>query len=341
MLVANSFDLWQKDSFFCAAEEVQESTDILESAYRTWMRQKRETLSPECLDELCRELQTALGTAKWQLEEFERAVRLSYGHRSDDSTMARHRQFISAIENQISHVEAALRESFSEEGKQPLRWVNLDEDECDDLAAFLSGTSQSLQSAKDDCLELRPSKKSSPLDNTQRKDADLNLNASCSRGFSDEMKSFKDVSSVSKDKNNVINIEANEIPLGRDDIICQADRTTNTRRTWSSPNFGELKIIIPDEDEQVDKLVLRVDDTPKEKRSKPFFWKQRRVEFFQVQGAVNLFNQFNVLQLFGRAGGLQRQLQSPIHLPFRCSVQVTLAFMLTIFLIVPFLFYSA
>ena len=28
MLVANSFDLWQKDSFFCAAEEVQESTDM-------------------------------------------------------------------------------------------------------------------------------------------------------------------------------------------------------------------------------------------------------------------------------------------------------------------------
>lgn len=216
---------------------------------------------------------------------------MSYGHRSDDSTMARHRQFISAIENQISRVEAALRESFDEEGKQPLRWVNLDEDECDDLAAFLSGTSQSLQSRKDDCFELRPSKKSSLQDNTQGKDADLNLNASCSRGFSDEMKSFKDVSSISKDKSNVINIEANEIPLRRDDIICQTDRTTNSRRTWSSPNFGELKIIIPDEDEQVDKPVLSIDDTPKEKRSKPLFWKQRRVEFFQVQGAVNLFNQ--------------------------------------------------
>ena len=34
------------------------------------MRQKRETLSPECLDELCRELQTALGTAKWQVNYF-------------------------------------------------------------------------------------------------------------------------------------------------------------------------------------------------------------------------------------------------------------------------------
>lgn len=42
----------------------------LESSYRTWVREKRETLSPEGLDELCRELQTALGTAKWQVHYF-------------------------------------------------------------------------------------------------------------------------------------------------------------------------------------------------------------------------------------------------------------------------------
>ena len=28
MMVANSFDLWQKDAFFSAAEEVQESADM-------------------------------------------------------------------------------------------------------------------------------------------------------------------------------------------------------------------------------------------------------------------------------------------------------------------------
>lgn len=28
MLVANSFDLWQKDTFFAAAEEVQQSADM-------------------------------------------------------------------------------------------------------------------------------------------------------------------------------------------------------------------------------------------------------------------------------------------------------------------------
>jgi len=66
MMVANSFDLWRKDAFFSAAEEVQESADIMESVYRTWVRERREGLGSEDSDELRRELQTALGTAKWQ-----------------------------------------------------------------------------------------------------------------------------------------------------------------------------------------------------------------------------------------------------------------------------------
>ncbi|PWA80222.1 hypothetical protein CTI12_AA199390 [Artemisia annua] len=40
----------------------------MESAYWTWVRQKREGLKSNDLDELCRELQTALGTAKCQEE---------------------------------------------------------------------------------------------------------------------------------------------------------------------------------------------------------------------------------------------------------------------------------
>ena len=40
----------------------------MESAYRTWVKERRERPSPENLDELCRELQTALGTAKWQVQ---------------------------------------------------------------------------------------------------------------------------------------------------------------------------------------------------------------------------------------------------------------------------------
>ncbi|KAF5817438.1 putative syntaxin 6 [Helianthus annuus] len=49
----------------------------MESAYRTWVRQKKEGVKSVDLDEFCRELQTTLGTAKWQLDEFQSAVRLS------------------------------------------------------------------------------------------------------------------------------------------------------------------------------------------------------------------------------------------------------------------------
>jgi hypothetical protein len=67
MMVANSFDLWQKDVFFSAAEEVQESADIMESAYRLWFKEKRDGRVSVESDELCKELQAALSTAKWQV----------------------------------------------------------------------------------------------------------------------------------------------------------------------------------------------------------------------------------------------------------------------------------
>lgn len=37
MIVANSFDLWQKDTFFSAAEEVQESADVYASPFLIFM----------------------------------------------------------------------------------------------------------------------------------------------------------------------------------------------------------------------------------------------------------------------------------------------------------------
>ncbi|PQM37672.1 uncharacterized protein Pyn_07651 [Prunus yedoensis var. nudiflora] len=255
MMVASSFDLWKKDVFFPAAEEVQESVDIMESTYRAWVRHKRERLAPDDLDGLCRELQTALGTAKWQLEEFEKAVRLSYGQRGDDHTTARHKQFIAAIENQISHVETALRESFSMEGKQPLRWVHLDEEECDDFAAFLSGTPQSMLCAKNEYVELGPSVKSSEENDFRRKDVDRKSNAACSRDISDEIKGVKDVITISKDPNFVMEVKGKEIAGMRDDIIYDADRTTNTRKACNSPNYGELRIIIADKVEHRQKLI--------------------------------------------------------------------------------------
>ncbi|KAK9750680.1 hypothetical protein RND81_02G213400 [Saponaria officinalis] len=119
MLVANLFDLWQKDALFSAAEEVQQCADILESAYRAWFSAsaKRDGISSNDVEELCRELQTALGTAKGQLEEFERAVRSSYGSCRDQNIKSQHQRFIVAIESQISRAEDALRES----GKQPFQ----------------------------------------------------------------------------------------------------------------------------------------------------------------------------------------------------------------------------
>ncbi|KAK8635401.1 hypothetical protein V6N13_004139 [Hibiscus sabdariffa] len=245
-MVANSFDLWQKDAFFSAAEEVQESADVMESAYRMWIKEKREGLEAEDSAELCRELQTALGTAKWQLEEFERAIRLSHGHRTDDVTATRHKQFIAAIESQISRVEAAFKEAFSEEGKQPLRWVNLDEEECDDLAIFLSGTSPTLPA---------------PAKNT--------LSENCHRTDSDFNATYDGETS------------------GRVDD----GRTTGTRKTWSSPNFGALRIVIADEYDSRSQVRSGIESTPKEKGSKHFFRKQMCRDLPQARGAFNLFYQ--------------------------------------------------
>jgi len=71
------------------------------------------------------------------LEEFEKAVGWSYRRNVDEITVLRHKQFVSVIHEQISRVEESLRESF--DGKQPLQWVSLDEEERDDLASFSRG----------------------------------------------------------------------------------------------------------------------------------------------------------------------------------------------------------
>lgn len=77
-----------------------------------------------------------------QLEEFEKAVRLSHeNYPSEANTIARHEHFMEAIGNQISRIEKALRD----EGKQPLRWIQLNAEEQDDLAHFLSEMPLNLQ----------------------------------------------------------------------------------------------------------------------------------------------------------------------------------------------------
>ncbi|KAG4391956.1 hypothetical protein AAZX31_04G043400 [Glycine max] len=137
--MASSFDRWEKDPFFNAAEEVQESADRMESTYRTWIHAMRDASSPWNCDELRRDLQTTLGTAKWQLEEFERAARSSYSKVSSEDARNRHRDFIHAIGGKIKKVEHSLQESVHSGSKASLPWMRLDEGERDELASFLSG----------------------------------------------------------------------------------------------------------------------------------------------------------------------------------------------------------
>nr|GEY35931.1 syntaxin/t-SNARE family protein [Tanacetum cinerariifolium] len=271
MLVANSFDLWQKDVFFSAAEEVQASADIMESAYRTWVRQKREGLRSVDLDELCRELQTALGTAKWQLDEFQRAVRMSCKNNVNDVRTKRHEQFVSAITSQISGVESALREYYSGEVRKPLRWVNLDEEERDDFAMFLSGSSGSSKSTLDSDSDSK--------DSFKRDDVKLNYMTSCN------------------DTNDcIIEIEPIELLGASDGSSCHKKKS----------------------------LILDIESTPKDKG---YVWRPR-------------FGNYWMNQIFKRAAGNQRQLQTSIHLQRSCSFRLTLVLMLTIFLLVPFVMYS-
>ncbi|KAJ4792055.1 Syntaxin/t-SNARE family protein [Rhynchospora pubera] len=147
MAVVSTFGQWEKDAFFSAAEEVQESSDIMESLYRTWQHDSTSGICSEELEELQRELQAALGTAKWQLEQFQQAIDISHEkYSSEESTISRRRQFVSAIENQIKRVEISLANILAKEGKPSFTWVKLEEGERDDLIAFLS--SDSLSSKK-------------------------------------------------------------------------------------------------------------------------------------------------------------------------------------------------
>ncbi|KAJ4959601.1 hypothetical protein NE237_026712 [Protea cynaroides] len=342
MMVANSFNLWQKDAFFSAAEEIQESTDIMESVYRTWLRERREGIGAEDSEYLRRELQITLGTAKWQLEEFERAIRLSYGNRSEDSTTARHNQFIAAIEDQISRVEKALRECLDEEGKQPLRWVNLDEEERVDLASFLSRTPVTSQGTKDEKVDLRPSTNSSLQGYDQRRY--VAIEPACRIDMPDCATDLKDVVTLMQDSNYAVELEARGPSGTKDDLSCQFEKSNGHRRTWSTPVFSSSKIVIADEDEQIKPLVESDESTNKGKGFKNYFRKQKGGEHLQAKGGNSScldLKGINLLyQKFGRVGGSQRQIQGPLHVQLS-SLQLILVVVLTIFLIVPFVVYIA
>ncbi|KAE8716290.1 Cytochrome B5, n3,ATCB5-D,CB5-D [Hibiscus syriacus] len=130
--MASSFDRWEKDPFFSVAEEVQQSADRMESTYRTWIHAIKDDSSAWNLEELGRDLRTAISTTKWQLEEFERAVQLSS---PSEEARDRHCDFISALKDQSLKIEKYLQESACSEVKSSM---HLDEGERNELALFLS-----------------------------------------------------------------------------------------------------------------------------------------------------------------------------------------------------------
>ncbi|KAL9238377.1 hypothetical protein vseg_012807 [Gypsophila vaccaria] len=327
MLVANTFDSWQRDSFFSAAEEVQHSADILESAFRTWFSAKRDGILSNDLEELRRELQTSLGTAKWQLEEFGKAVTSSYGNRSDQNSMARHQQFIVAIESQISRAEDALRKSFNEGGKEQFRWVNLNEDERDDLAIFLSGVSDTpTNSTKDETSShsLSPERESV----CKKQDSDCGASSSSySAGANMQRKNL-----LSSRDESVINIgqpdcimerSAREASTARVKVNCESDITRSVKRPHSFSNFSSLSISIPGEDDQSQTLIRGVEDTPKDRGSR-----FSRLLQFRVINYIN--------QLIRRSSGLSTKLQFSRQLQSGPSIRLIIILIVSFFLLVSY-----
>ncbi|KAI4379823.1 hypothetical protein MLD38_006069 [Melastoma candidum] len=320
MLVANAFDLWQKDAFFSAAEEVQESTDLMGSTYRAWIREMEQVENPEALSDLTRDLQTALGTAKWQLEEFERAVRLSQGPHGENHTSARHGQFIAAISDQIANVEAALCQSLSK-GDQPLCWVNLDKEERDDLALFLSGTPKLKLSSNGEYLPKATAKQCFSHNSEQKEEGSSYFGEP--RLLASNVKSLGD-GKIDQTADRVLEKE------NKDNL----DRTVGASGAWNSPSVRDWRIIIADEDGR-DTLLPQVEVTPKVKGYRAPFWKARCGVHSPPKSLNGLFN-----KLFGRSHSLPRQSYLPRNLYPSQSVQLMLAVMLMIFLIVPFVFFS-
>jgi hypothetical protein len=107
-----------------------------------------------------------------QLEQFERAVGSSSDKYSlEEGTITRRQQFVVAIEDQISRVEKALSGSLMDNGRKGLNWVKLDDEERDDLVAFLSAPAQfySEVMSTDNSLHI-PSRQNVPICTNDHRD---------------------------------------------------------------------------------------------------------------------------------------------------------------------------
>lgn len=166
--MATSFHQWESDPLFSAAEVVQDSADRMESIFRLLLHEQGlvqgHHSDPKLLTSIeyhRRDLATTLETAKWQLEDFERAVSLSAAtdkSRMREDVISRHKQFIRAIREQIVHVEKSLLDSSMGNSVRNTEWINLNEQDRDGLALFLSGqdpTEQVPRYEKEDSTILR------------------------------------------------------------------------------------------------------------------------------------------------------------------------------------------
>ncbi|KAL5808782.1 hypothetical protein ACOSQ3_029473 [Xanthoceras sorbifolium] len=145
--MTSSLQQWESHPLFSAAEVVQDSADRMESIYRLLVHEQslvhQDHPDPRLLSQIDyhrRDLATILETTKWQLEDFERAVCSSAvmdKSRTTEDVIARHKQFIIAIREQINQVEKSVDDPSR--GKSIRNWVNLNEQDRDGLALFLSG----------------------------------------------------------------------------------------------------------------------------------------------------------------------------------------------------------
>ncbi|OEL29217.1 hypothetical protein BAE44_0009764 [Dichanthelium oligosanthes] len=206
MAAPGGLEQWQKDGFFQAAEEVQESADLMESIYRTWMRERSN------------------GSSSEELEQFERAVSSSSDKYSmEEGTMARRQQFVVAIEDQISRVEKEINGSSMENGRRGLNWVKLDDEEREDLVAFLSAPAEFYSEMKstDSSYHIPSRQKNLPIGMNDHRDAALII---------------KDIHEV----------PPREISSVKSDVCGLADQL-HGHRTKSSSGDGHWKIDIGNE----------------------------------------------------------------------------------------------
>uniref|UniRef100_A0A0E0PN52 Syntaxin 6/10/61 N-terminal domain-containing protein n=1 Tax=Oryza rufipogon TaxID=4529 RepID=A0A0E0PN52_ORYRU len=148
--MAEGFGRWEADPLFPAAECVQDSADRMEGVYRLLLHERKliqddtshtkRRVSMQYERDVC----TALGTTKWQLEQFEREVNaaaLSNKSNSRENAILQFRQFIRAIAEQISQVEDSL-ESLRNDSIRTPKHSYLTEHDGDELASFLSGSNR-------------------------------------------------------------------------------------------------------------------------------------------------------------------------------------------------------